>query len=165
MAIYDTMQFVKPDIATYCMGHAASAAAVLLSAGNQGQAVRTAALADHDPPAAHLRSRGSGDRHRDPRQGDPQPATRSTRSSPDHTGRPLDDVQSDTDRDFWLSAKEAVDYGVLTQFSKAASSKPSAGRGGHTWPNMRERAPQVQFLREVAETGQEADRGSRRLHL
>ena len=72
MAIYDTMQFIKPDVATYCMGLAASAAAVLLAGGAHGQALRAAALPDHAPSAPHLRAGWPGDRHRDPRQGDPE---------------------------------------------------------------------------------------------
>ena len=72
MAIYDTMQFIKPAVATYCMGLAASAAAVLLAAGEEGQAVRPAAQPHHDPPAACLGTRRPGDRHRDPRPRDPQ---------------------------------------------------------------------------------------------
>ena len=59
-AIYDTMQFVKPDIQTVCLGQAASAAAVLLAAGHAGQAVRAAELADPDPPAVHRGRRGQG---------------------------------------------------------------------------------------------------------
>ena len=51
-AIYDTMQFIKPDVQTYCIGQAASMAAVLLAAGTQGQAVLAAQFADPDPPAA-----------------------------------------------------------------------------------------------------------------
>ena len=52
MAIYDTMQFVTCDVATYCIGQAASMGAVLLTAGADGQAARPAERPDHDPPAA-----------------------------------------------------------------------------------------------------------------
>ena len=51
MAIYDTMQYIQPEIQTFCLGQAASAAAVLLAAGHQGQADGAAELADPDPPA------------------------------------------------------------------------------------------------------------------
>ena len=70
MAIYDTMQYVKPAVSTICMGQAASMGALLLVRGRQGQALRPAALADHDPPAAGGRA-GPGDRHRHPGAGDP----------------------------------------------------------------------------------------------
>ena len=69
LAIYDTMQFIKPDVATICMGQAASMAAVLLVRGREGQALGAAELARHDPPAAR-RSPGPGHRHRDLHQGD-----------------------------------------------------------------------------------------------
>ena len=51
LAIYDTMQFIRPDVATICMGQAASMGALLLAAGREGEALGAAALADHDPPA------------------------------------------------------------------------------------------------------------------
>ena len=55
LAIYDTMQFIKPDVQTYCIGQAASMAAVLLAARREGQAVLAAELAHPDPPAAGCR--------------------------------------------------------------------------------------------------------------
>ncbi len=72
-AIYDTMQFVKPDIQTVCMGQAASAAAVLLAAGTPGKRLRPAELPDPHPPALQ-RGRRPGERHRDPGQRDPADA-------------------------------------------------------------------------------------------
>ncbi len=68
-AIYDTMQYIKPDVSTIVMGQAASAAAVLLLAGAPRQALRAPALARPAPPAARRRA-GPGRRHRDPGQGD-----------------------------------------------------------------------------------------------
>ena len=70
LAVYDTMQYIKPDIATVCLGQAASMGAVLLAAGAQGQALRAAQLAHPDSPASGRLS-GSGGRHRHPGQGDP----------------------------------------------------------------------------------------------
>ena len=66
LAIYDTMQFIKPDVQTICIGQAASMAAVLLSARGQGQALLAAQLAHRDPPAADAGAGGPGDRHRHP---------------------------------------------------------------------------------------------------
>ena len=89
-AIYDTMQYIKPDVQTICVGQAASAAAVLLAAGTQGQALRAAARPDPHPPAPRWRLRPGG-RHRDPGQGDhpdaraPRPA--SWRTTPARTSR------------------------------------------------------------------------------
>src|SRR3546814_554702 len=72
MSIYDTMQFIKPDVSTICIGQAASMGALLL-ARRQGQALRAAQLAGDDPPAVR-RFAGPGDRHRDPGARDPDPA-------------------------------------------------------------------------------------------
>ena len=69
LAIYDTMQYIKPDVSTYCVGQAASMAAVLFAAGTQGQADAAAQQPGADPPAADLRAAGAADGHRDPRQG------------------------------------------------------------------------------------------------
>jgi hypothetical protein len=68
-AIYDTMQYIKPDVSTICMGQAASAGRGARARGDQGQALRAAALADPPAPAARRRA-GPGGRHRDPGQGD-----------------------------------------------------------------------------------------------
>ena len=61
LAIYDTMQYIKPDVSTYCVGQAASMAAVLLAAGCQGQADAAAQQPGADPPAADLRAAGAAD--------------------------------------------------------------------------------------------------------
>ena len=73
LAIYDTMQFVKPDVSTLCVGQAASMGALLLCRGRQGQALLPAEFA-RDDSSAHGRVPGAGVRHRDPRQGNPLPA-------------------------------------------------------------------------------------------
>ena len=70
LAIYDTMKYIKPDVSTFCFGQAASAAAVLLGAGRQGQALRAAARARAAAPAVGRR-RGTGLGHRDPGPRDP----------------------------------------------------------------------------------------------
>ena len=70
LAIYDTMQLVRPDVQTICVGQAASMGAVLLAAGTAGQALRAPQLAHPDPPALGRRP-GAGLRHRHPGQGDP----------------------------------------------------------------------------------------------
>ena len=86
LAIYDTMQFIKPDVSTICVGMAASMGAFLLAAGRQGQALHAAELAHHDSPAVG-RCAGPGERHRDPRAGDPEDA-RATEPDPGRADRP-----------------------------------------------------------------------------
>ncbi len=70
LAIYDTMQYVRCDVSTICIGQAASMGALLLGAGQKGRRYRAAPLANHDPPAPRRRS-GSGHRHRNPGTRDP----------------------------------------------------------------------------------------------
>jgi len=113
MAIYDTMQFIKPDVATYCMGLAASAAAVLLAGGTNGKrfALPHSRIMVHQPHVSGVGGQATDiEIH--------AKEILKTREEineilADHTGRPLEVIQNDTDRDFWLSATEAVDYGAI----------------------------------------------------
>ena len=113
MAIYDTMQFIKPDISTYCMGLAASAAAVLLAGGAHGKrfTLPHARIMLHQPHISGLGGQAT----------DIEIHAREilkTREDinqilADHTNQPLERVQNDTDRDFWMGADEALDYGIV----------------------------------------------------
>ncbi|MFQ5517038.1 MAG: ATP-dependent Clp protease proteolytic subunit, partial [Acidimicrobiia bacterium] len=113
MAIYDTMNFIKPDIATYCMGHAASAAAVLLAAGCKGKrfALPHARVLLHQPWISGLGGQAT----------DIEIHAREilkTREEineilADHTGQDLEKINKDTERDFWMNAGEAEEYGVV----------------------------------------------------
>ena len=118
LAIYDTMQFVNCDVATYCIGQAASMAAVLLGAGAKGKrfALPNARILIHQPwggtqgTASDISHPGRGDRapqeapQRDPRR--TIPARSSRRSS------------SDTDRDFYMGSEEALKYGLVDEVLK-----------------------------------------------
>jgi ATP-dependent Clp protease protease subunit len=115
MAIYDTMQFVKPDIATYCMGLAASAAAVLLAGGAKGKrfALPHSRVMLHQPHISGLGGQAT----------DIEIHAREilkTREEinhllVDHTGQDLAQVELDTERDYWLKAEEAKEYGVIDE--------------------------------------------------
>lgn len=115
MAIYDTMHFVKPDIATYCMGQAASAAAVLLAAGTAGKryALPHARIMLHQP---HIYGGGIQGQVTDI-EIEARELTRVKEEMNEilasHTGQDLETVQRDTDRNFWMSSKEAKAYGVV----------------------------------------------------
>ena len=89
MAIYDTMQFMTCDVATYCIGMAASMGAVLLAAGTKGKRFFAAQLAHHDPPAERRRAR-PGQRHQHPGQGNPAPQEALNDIMAYHTGQPVD---------------------------------------------------------------------------
>jgi ATP-dependent Clp protease protease subunit len=113
-AIYDTMQFIKPEIATYCMGQAASAAAVLLAAGTRGKrhSLPHARILIHQPyggaagQAADIEIQAKEiTRMRELLE----------RVLAHHTGQPIEKVSKDTDRDFIMSADEAKEYGLIDE--------------------------------------------------
>jgi ATP-dependent Clp protease, protease subunit len=113
MAIYDTMHFIKPDVATYCMGQAASAAAVLLAAGTRGKrfALPHARVMLHQPHIGGLEGQVTDiEIHAKEliRVKEEMHAILSR-----HTGQDIEKVRRDTDRDFWMSAEEAKEYGVV----------------------------------------------------
>jgi len=113
MAIYDTMQYIKPDVSTMCMGLAASAAAVLLAAGADGKrfALPHSRIMIHQPHISGLGGQAT----------DIEIHAREilkTREDinvilAEHTKKALEVVQADTERDFWLGAEEAMEYGVI----------------------------------------------------
>ena len=112
-AIYDTMQFIKNDVATICLGQAASAAAVLLAAGTHGKrlALPHSRILLHQPHGAV----GYG------QVTDLEIAAREILRMRDlleellskHTGQPLERVHADTDRDFVMEADDAIEYGMI----------------------------------------------------
>jgi ATP-dependent Clp protease, protease subunit len=112
-AIYDTMQYVKPDIATICLGQAASFAAVLLAAGNKGKryALPNARVLLHQPWLQGLGGQASDiDIHAKDIM---RMKKRISEILANHTGQPLEKIDRDTDRDYILSAAESVEYGVV----------------------------------------------------
>ncbi|NLG35492.1 MAG: ATP-dependent Clp endopeptidase proteolytic subunit ClpP [Lentisphaerae bacterium] len=122
LAIYDTMQFLKCDVVTYCVGQAASMGAVLLAAGAAGKrhALPGARIMIHQPWGGaqgtasdiHIQSQEIM-RLKDYLNG----------ILAKHTGKPLKTVAKDTDRDFFMSADEAVKYGLVDDVLGAAPSK------------------------------------------
>ena len=112
LAIYDAMQFVRPDVATYCVGQAASAAAVILAAGAPGKrfALPSARILMHQP---HGGIEGqSSDLEIQAREILRQRALVDGILAR-HTGQPVEKIRTDTDRDFILTAEEAKNYGVI----------------------------------------------------
>ena len=126
-AIYDTMQFIKNDIATICLGQAASAAAVLLAAGTKGKrlALPHARVLLHQPSgqvgygqvtdlelaAAEIQ------RMREILDG----------ILAEHTGQPIEKIHIDTDRDFVMEAQEALEYGIIDQVIESREAVDRAG--------------------------------------
>jgi ATP-dependent Clp protease, protease subunit len=113
-AIYDTMQYVKPDVSTIVMGQAASAAAVLVLAGTKGKrfALPHSRVLLHQP-------HGGAEGQAVDIELQAKEFTRYRRLLErliaEHTGQPLEKVSKDTDRDFILSAEQAVEYGVVDE--------------------------------------------------
>jgi len=113
-AIYDTMQYIKPDISTICFGQAASAAAVLLAAGTKGKrlALPHARVLLHQPWGS-----GAGQATDIEIQAKEILRMRDLLEQilADHTGQPKEKLNRDTDRDFVLSAVEAKEYGMIDE--------------------------------------------------
>ncbi|MDM9630503.1 ATP-dependent Clp endopeptidase proteolytic subunit ClpP [Robiginitalea aurantiaca] len=114
LGIYDTMQFIKPDVATICTGMAASMAAVLLCAGEKGKrsGLRHSRVMIHQPMSG---AQGQAS--------DIEIAAKEVIKLKDelyeiiasHTGQKFDKIYEDSDRDFWMKAKEALDYGMIDE--------------------------------------------------
>lgn len=114
LAIYDTMQIIKPDVATICVGQAASMAAILLAGGAKGKryALPNARMMIHQGSAGF--------------QGTPSDIDIQAREIlrykallngliAKHTGQPIEKVERDTDRDYYMSAQEALEYGLIDE--------------------------------------------------
>ena len=115
LAIYDTMQYVKPDIQTICLGQAASMAAVLLAAGKKGKryALPNSRVLIHQPWLQGLGGQATDiDIHAKDILRQRQ---RLNEILANHTGQPIDKIMRDTDRDYILQAHESVEYGLVDQ--------------------------------------------------
>jgi len=112
MAIYDTMQFVSCDVATYCMGQAASMGAVLLAAGAAGKryALPNARVMIHQPLAG---MQGTAEDIMIHANEFKNVKKRLNQILLDHTGQPLDKIEADTDRDRFMTAAEAMEYRLI----------------------------------------------------
>lgn len=113
MAIYDTMQFVKCDVATTCIGMAASMGAFLLSSGAKGKrfALPNSEIMIHQPLMSGLQGQATDIKIR----ADWLQRTKEklNRMLADNTGKPLEQIQMDTERDNFMSAEEALSYGLI----------------------------------------------------
>ena len=122
LAIYDTMQFVSCDVATYCIGQAASMGAVLLTAGASGKrySLPNARIMIHQPLAGMQGTAHEIDIH-------VQELRRVKRKMNDimikHTGHSLEKIEEDTDRDRFMSANEARDYNLIDKVVTSISEK------------------------------------------
>ena len=114
MAIYDTMQYIKPDVSTICVGLAASMASILLMAGKKGKryALPHSEVMIHQPLGG---AQGQAS--------DIEITAREIRKTKQelyeiiaaHSGAPIEKIEKDADRDYWLSAREAKEYGLIDE--------------------------------------------------
>jgi ATP-dependent Clp protease protease subunit len=114
LAIYDTMQYVKADVSTICIGQAASGAAILLAAGAEGKrfALPHSRVLLHQPAGGASGQAVDIDIHAKEILRLRELLDQILSS---HTGQPLDKIRNDTDRDFIMTAREAKEYGVIDE--------------------------------------------------
>jgi ATP-dependent Clp protease, protease subunit len=115
LAIYDTMQFVKPDVTTICIGQAASAAALLLAAGASGKrfALPNSRVLIHQPSMGGLSGQATDiDIHA---REILRMRANLNQIMAKHTGQSLEKVERDVERDFWMSADQAREYGMIDE--------------------------------------------------
>jgi ATP-dependent Clp protease protease subunit len=124
LAIYDTMAFVKPDLRTICVGTAMSMGAVILAAGAKGKrsALPNAKILIHQVWTGQFGGQASDVEIRAREVIDLK--QRVEQILADHTGQPLDRVSADTDRDHFMTAAEAVDYGLIDE---VLTGRPALG--------------------------------------
>lgn len=125
LAIYDTMQYIRPDVATYCVGMAASMAALLLAAGAPGKryTLPTSRIMIHQPLGG---ARGQATDVEIEAREILRLKTIANEILVRHTGQPLERVEKDTDRNYYMSAEEAVAYGVVDQILSSAQDRDKA---------------------------------------
>lgn len=119
LAIYDTMQYVKPDVATFCMGMAASGAAVLLAAGKKGKrfALPNSEILLHQVMGG---AEGQATEIEIAAKQIVRVKAQLNQIISKHTGQSVSKVEKDTERDFWLTPEEAKKYGVVDEIIKTS---------------------------------------------
>jgi ATP-dependent Clp protease protease subunit len=122
LSIYDTMQFIKPDVSTLCIGQAASMGALLLAGGAAGKrfALPHARTMIHQPLGGFQGQASDIEIHAreilDVRE-------RLNKILAEHTGKPINVIQEDTDRDFFMNAEDSVSYGLIDEVMKQRDLK------------------------------------------
>ncbi|WGS64822.1 ATP-dependent Clp endopeptidase proteolytic subunit ClpP [Marinitoga aeolica] len=118
LAMYDTMQYIKPDVATICIGQAASMGAVLLAAGAKGKrfALPNSRIMIHQPWGG---AQGTAKDVEIQVQELLRIKKMLNKILSDHTGQELKTIEKDTDRDYFMSAEEALEYGLIDKVIKS----------------------------------------------
>ncbi len=121
LAIYDTLRYIKPEIETICIGQAASMGALILSAGTKGKrlALPHSRIMIHQPMGGFSGQASDIDIHA---REILRLKSELNRILSDNTGQPMDRIETDTDRDFFMSGDQAVEYGLV---DRVILSRPS----------------------------------------
>ena len=127
LSIYDTMQFIKPDVSTMCIGQAASMGAVLLAGGAAGKryALPHSRTMIHQPLGGFQGQATDFEIHAKEILGIRE---RLNEILAKHTGQPMDRIQQDTDRDFFMSSTESVEYGLIDEVMTMRGSSKTEGK-------------------------------------
>ncbi len=125
LAIYDTIQYIKPDVSTICIGQAASMGALLLAAGKKGKrfALPNARILIHQPMGGFQGQATDIDIHA---REILRMRERLNEILANHTGQPIERIQQDTERDYFMSGEEAKKYGLIDEVILRAPN-PKAG--------------------------------------
>ena len=128
LAVYDTMQFVKPDVSTMCVGQAASMGALLLAGGAKGKrcCLPHSRMMIHQPLGGFQGQASDVDIHA---REILRTRERLNAILASHTGQPLERIRTDTDRDRFMEAGEAMEYGLVDQVLEAREPRADAGGG------------------------------------
>ena len=121
LAIYDTMKFIKPDVSTLCIGQAASMGAFLLSAGEKGKryCLPNSRVMIHQPMGGFQGQATDIEIHAKEIL---YLRSRLNQMMSEHTGQPIDVIERDTDRDYFMGAEEAVNYGLIDSVLKSRAA-------------------------------------------
>ena len=129
LAIYDTMQYIKADVSTICVGMAASMGALLLSAGTKGKrfALPNSRIMIHQPMGG---AQGQASQIEIQAKEILLLKSRINEILQQTTGQPLEKIQQDTDRDYYMSAKAAVEYGIIDGVLTKRQVQSNSGQKG-----------------------------------
>ena len=126
LGIYDTMQYIKPDVSTICVGMAASMAAVILAGGAKGKryALPNAKVLIHQPWGGVKGQATEIEIHAKEILRTRQVINKILA---DHTGQPMEKIERDTERDFFMTVEEAKDYGLIDEVFVSRGKTPKGG--------------------------------------
>lgn len=128
LAIYDTLQYIHANVSTICIGQAASMATILLTAGTKGKrlALPNSRIHMHQPLGAAQGQASDVKIHAEELL---KARERINKLLVHHTGQSLERIEKDTDRDFFMSAQEALEYGLIDEIIGSRKAEPPANTG------------------------------------